>query len=266
MSSLIMILDEKDQVQRLPEDGILVPKRLVKALGLKVGDYVDIKSYFPSAKRTKIKISGISEQYLGLGVDMNINNLSSLLGSDQIYTGAVVALSSSSPSDIETIKNNLYSLPIVDTVEFREEAQKTMENYLKVFTSFSFVIILLAAIMSIAVIYNITVINIYEKKRELSSLKVMGFTKKEIRSSVYDENLVVGIISLIIGLPLGHLLSEYILGYFYTTDAYAFPIVTYISSYAYTIVLIFIFILMAQVLLRRKIDRIDMVEVLKVRE
>jgi putative ABC transport system permease protein len=265
-SSLHRVLDENGQVQRLPSEGILMPERLVKALNAKVGDYIDFKPYFPGAKSTKIKISGISTQYLGLGVDMNINNLSSILENNQIYTGAVIRLSSSRVDDIQAIKNDLYNLPIVDSVEYRVDAKKNMEKSLKLFTLFSSFTIILAAIMSIAVIYNITVINIYEKKRELSSLKVMGFTKKEIRSYVYDENMAVGILSLIIGLPFGRLLAKLIVGYFYTTDAYAFPVATYTPSYAYAAVLIFLFILTAQVLLRRKIDRIDMVDVLKVRE
>lgn len=266
MSSIYRVLDEKGQVQKLPEDGILVPERLTRSLNVKVGDYIDIKPYFPGAKRTKIKVSGISEQYLGLGVDMDIDNLASVLGKGNVYTGAVIKLNSSSTGDIHAVKDNLNALPIVDSVEYRLDAKKNMEKNLAPFSMFSAAAILLAAVMSIAVIYNITVINIYEKKRELSSLKVMGFTKKEIRSSVYDENMVIGILSMLIGLPLGRILCKYILGYFYTTDAYAFPVVTYIPSYAYTVVLIFVFILIAQILLRRKIDKIDMVEVLKVRE
>lgn len=265
-SSFYNVLDDTGNVQKLPEDGLLMPERLAKSLHLKVGSYVNIKPYFSGAKRTRIKISGISAQYLGLGVDMNINKLSSLLGNEQIYTGAVLSLKSSSTDDIKAIKKELYSLSIVDSVEFREESKKNMEENLIFFLIFATAIVILAAIMSIAVIYNITVINIYEKKRELASLKVMGFTRKEIRSSVYNENMVVGIISLITGLPLGHLLSKYILGYFYTTDAYDIPVVTYLPSYAYTIVLILIFIFIAQLLLRRSIDRIDMMEVLKVRE
>lgn len=265
-SQLYGVIDKKGNLQILPDDGILVPERLLKALDAKVGDYIVIKPYFPEAKSSKIKIAGISQQYLGLGVDMNISNLSSVLGREQIYTGAVLKLSSSDNKDIQAVKNDLYKLPIVDSVEFKEDTKKNMKEYLELFSIFSAAIVILAAVMSIAVIYNITVINIYEKKRELSSLKVMGFTKKEVRSSVYDENMVVGILSLIIGLPLGRLLSKYILGYFYTTDAYDFPAVTYLPSYFYTIVSILVFILAAQVLLRRKIDRIDMVEVLKVRE
>jgi putative ABC transport system permease protein len=183
-----------------------------------------------------------------------------------LYTGAVLKLDSSGNVDVKEVKDELNELPIVNSVEYRMDARSNMVKNLEPFSLFSAATILLAAVMSIAVIYNITIINIFEKKRELSSLKVMGFTRKEIRSSVYNENLVVGALSLIIGLPLGRLFVKYILSYFYTADAYAFPVVTYISSYAYTIISVFIFILLAQVLLRRRIDRIDMVDVLKVRE
>lgn len=265
-SSLYRVLDSKGQARHLPDKGILVPERLLQSLDAKVGDYIDIKAYFPGARSTKIKISGISEQYLGLGVAMDIKNLASVLGNDNLCTGAVLKLDSSSPADVRKVKDDLNKLPIVNSVEFRLDARSNMVKNLEPFSLFSAATILLAAVMSIAVIYNITVINIFEKKRELSSLKVMGFTKKEIRSSVYDENLAVGALSLIIGLPLGRLFVKYILKHFYTADAYAFPVVTYISTYAYTVILVFIFILLAQVLLRRKIDRIDMVDVLKVRE
>lgn len=265
-SSLYKALDENGKVQKLPDAGILVPKRLIDSLDINTGDYIDIKPYYPNSKTTRIKISGICSQYLGLGVDMNINNLSSILGKDQIYTGALIELVSANTDDISAAKSSLYNLSAVDTVEFRDDAKKNMESSMELFSLFSIFIIVLAAVMSIAVIYNITVINIYEKKRELASLKVMGFTKKEIRSSVYSENIIVGIISIIIGLPLGRFLARYIMGYFYTTDAYSFPVVTFTPSYIYTVLLIIIFILSAQLLLRKRIDNIDMVEVLKVRE
>ena len=265
-SSLYKVLDENGKVQKLPDAGILVPKRLIDSLDINTGDYIDIKPYYPNSKTTRIKISGICSQYLGLGVDMNINNLSSILGKDQIYTGALIELVSANTDDISAAKSSLYNLSAVDTVEFRDDAKKNMESSMELFSLFSIFIIVLAAVMSIAVIYNITVINIYEKKRELASLKVMGFTKKEIRSSVYSENIIVGIISIIIGLPLGRFLARYIMGYFYTTDAYSFPVVTFTPSYIYTVLLIIIFILSAQLLLRKRIDNIDMVEVLKVRE
>jgi ABC-type transport system, involved in lipoprotein release, permease component len=265
-SSMYNVVDEKGNVQDLPDEGILIPKRLVETLGAKVGGYIDIKPYFPDAETKRVKVSGIASQYLGLNAYMDMDNMSSVLGKGGIYTGAFIRLNASGSKDIQKIKEQLYSMSMVDSVDYRDDVKSNMEKNLMPFKLFSMGAIILAAVMSIAVIYNITVINIYEKKRELASLKVMGFTKKEVRSSIYGENRIVGAVSIILGLPIGRILSKYIIGYFYTTDAFAFPVATYGTSYIFSSILILAFILSAEVLLRRKIDRIDMVDVLKVRE
>jgi putative ABC transport system permease protein len=215
--------------------------------------------------RRNVRVSGFAAKYLGLGINVNIESLPALLGEGQICTGAVIRLSSLEADAVKRTRDKLEDFAYVGSVQFNSEARANIEENMAPMSAFSFIMAFLSGIMSIAIVYNLTVINIHERSRELASLKVMGFTKKEVRRVIFDENLIIGVFSIILGLPLGRLICEFIVGII-STDAYIFPVVIYPSTYIYSVICIIAFILLAQGLLKKKIDRVDMIEVLKSRE
>ena len=123
--------------------------------------------------------------------------------------------------------------------------------------------IILASVLSIAVIYNIATINIFERQRELATLKVLGFKDNEVRNLIFNENYMITLFGILIGLPAGSMLGTAMMAA-YETDAYTIPFIVGSKAYILAAVLTLVFTALANLTLKKKIRNINMVEVLRV--
>lgn len=123
--------------------------------------------------------------------------------------------------------------------------------------SISIILIVCAAVLSIVVIYNITNMNIEERKKEIATLMVLGYKDKEVVGYIYREIFTLSCFGIIIGLPLGYILLKFVLNYM---DSQAFRLILNINWYSWilSVVLTVLFIVMVDVMLYRKIIKIDM--------
>lgn len=124
------------------------------------------------------------------------------------------------------------------------------------------IMILGAGVLTFAVIYNITNINIFERRREIATLSVLGFTTGELKNLVFYENFFLSAFGVLVGLLPGKLLTQAVLN-MSATETMWLPAVLNPSSYFITALLVGIFTLTANLLLGKKVRDIDMVESLK---
>ncbi|MFO7774751.1 MAG: ABC transporter permease [Candidatus Hydrogenedentota bacterium] len=122
-----------------------------------------------------------------------------------------------------------------------------------------------AGVIAFSIIYNSTVVSLLERQRELASLRVLGFTKQEVGAILYQENFLLGGIGILLGIPFGVFLGQSFLRTL-ETEMYRIPYYAETSSFVLTTVLIAGFIVLANLAVRWRIQRLDMVEVLKSRE
>jgi len=127
------------------------------------------------------------------------------------------------------------------------------------------VYIILAGILLIAVLYNIATINIFERQRELATLKVLGFNNNEVKKLIFNENYIIVIFGMIIGLPVGKWLGASLMASS-STDAYTIPYVVEFKTYIISIILTLVFTAITNLTLMKKIKALDMIEVLKNKE
>ena len=132
-------------------------------------------------------------------------------------------------------------------------------------TSMIGILIFLAAVLSVAVIYNIATINIFERQRELATMKVLGFKDSEVRNLIFYENYLITLFGILLGLPFGRWLGNYLMA-MYTTDMYSIPFVADFNTYVLSVALIIGFTILANLILSKKIRVINMVEALKSNE
>jgi putative ABC transport system permease protein len=124
------------------------------------------------------------------------------------------------------------------------------------------IFILAAGALAFAVIYNITNINIHERRRELATLKVLGFTEPEMKRLIFNENLIVTFAGVLAGLPVGGLFLDALMQSA-ASENMTLPAVLYNRSYFWTYCLMFGFTIFANLVLTRRIRSINMVEALK---
>lgn len=257
------VVDKKGVPIDLPDRGILIPEKLAETLDLKLNDTVYLKPFFPGKEKKEVVVKGIAAQYIGLSTYSSIDNASYILGEGMIANSAVLKLDSNIYE--KEVKDKLKNMSAVSSVQSKTDALNALLKNMGAMTSSLGVMIVLAAILSIAVVYNTATINIFERQRELATLKVLGFKDNEIKSLIFNENYMITAFGIALGLPFGYWLGSYMMS-MYTTDAYSFPYVIKPESYLIAAVVTFVFTVLANLILMRKIRSISIVEVLKNRE
>jgi putative ABC transport system permease protein len=263
-SRLQQVTDRDGRVVPVPAKGILISEQLSQTLGAGAGDLIQIKPLWPGRNREqdqkRIRIRGVVAQYIGQSVYGDLDFCSQILREAPMANVALLTMDD--PRHQSEIIAKLKQMPTVNSVQSRTDAvanvEKAMEN-----SSFSIGFMILASgLLAFAVIYNITTINIFERRRELATLKVLGFTNSEMRQSVFNENLIITSMAIGCGLILGRYLLDYLCRDA-STDNLSFPAILNNPSYLLAICLIFVFNISANLLLMKKVHAINMVEALK---
>ena len=259
-SNNIFVTDSKDYVRFIDNkekfvnidknDGVYVTYKLAKTKGYKMGDEITWhiagnNTYYTS------KIVGFNKDPQNQNVTMTREYLESLgieYKPDSLYTNEDL-------SDTKEIEG-------VDTIANREELKEGMNNMLEMMKTMIVLIIFVAVVLGVVIIYNLGVLSYSEKQYQFATLKVLGFKDKKIRKIFIKQNNIISCISIIIGMPLGFYLTDWI---FKTAIEESYDFGASINMETYIIALIGTFIIsyLVSKLLARKINKIDMVTSLK---
>lgn len=264
---LHQVTDRSGRPVPVPSKGVLISEQLSQILGAGIGDQIQIKPLWPGRDQERyrkgIMVTGVVAQYIGQSIYGDLGFCSRILREGPM---ANVALLTLEDSDYQAeIIANLKQMPTVNSIQSRSDSLANIEKALENSSFLIVVMILASGLLAFAVIYNITTINIFERRRELATLKVLGFTSSEMRQSVFNENLLITSLAIGGGLILGRYLLEFVCRES-ATDNLSFPSVINSPSYFLTILLIFVFNISANLLLLKKLNAINMVEALKSNE
>jgi putative ABC transport system permease protein len=210
-----------------------------------------------------VPVAGLVGEFFGVNAYMDLHALNRLLGEGDVISGAFL---SADREDRPSVYDALKGLPGVAGTVVREDAIRsfydTMGGTLLMFT---FVNTLLAASVAFGVVYNSARIAFSERSRELASLRVLGFTRGEISYILLGE---LGLLTAA-GIPLGFLLARWMTAYIAArmkSDLYRIPMVMDWSSYGFAAAVVIASAILSGMLVRRRLDRLDLVAVLKARE
>ena len=263
-SKLYGVLDAQGSRAAIPETGILLPGRLMESLGLKTGDKAYLRSFYPGKNDEKDKkpviVRGSTLEMLGQNAVCSTDSLNYLLGEGTVVNAAYLKLENSG-SEAE-VTRSLKEIASVGNVQSKAEIISNMQQTMGTMTSMIGIMILGAGILTFAVIYNITNINIFERRREIATLSVLGFTTGELKSLIFNENFFLGAFGALMGILPGKLLMESVIN-MAATDTMWLPAILNPGSYWIAVLLIGVFTVTANLLLGKKVREIDMVESLK---
>jgi putative ABC transport system permease protein len=263
-SELYRIADVKGVPVPLPARGILLPEKLGRLLHLRVGDQANLKVIWSGLRSDhtskEIIIKGRVAQYVGQSAYGSMDQVNRFFDEGRIAN--VVLLKLTDRRHETAVVGKLTKLTTVSSIQSKAESVHSLQQVLGSTNSMVTLFILAAGLLAFAVIYNITNINIHERRRELATLKVLGFTEKEMKQLIFNENFIVTFMGALAGLPVGGLFLEALMQSA-ATDNMTLPAVLYPRSYLWTYCLMFGFTIVANLVLTRKIQTIDMVEALK---
>ncbi|MCX7921241.1 MAG: FtsX-like permease family protein [Clostridia bacterium] len=261
-NSFYNLIDENQRPIQLPNDGMLMAKSIADRLMVKAGDTVTVRFFAGTVKEKDVKVAGIVKQYTGFSCFMSLKQEGSLLEEGNFATGALIKADKGMYS---AVKEELFKIPGVEVLENRLNDYKAFTKFLELTYMFIALMVLFASIMGFAIIFNTTVINITERRREFASLKVLGYTRGEVENVILRENLLLGFIALLPGALVGRLMCG-MLGKMFVNDLFVLDVLVYPRTYIMAFASIFVFIICAQMANRNSISGLDMVEVLKNRE
>lgn len=243
----------------LEDDEIFISKKLASNLNVEEGDKITIK--LDNNKQYNITVGAIIENYISQYSYLNKKTYEKIF---KEYTTNVLLLNLKELTDNqlkefdEILTKNKEVSSIVtstDTIDFVNNMIKSLNIIVVVF-------IVAAALLAFVVLYNLSNINISERKREIATLKVLGFYHNEVDSYITKENIILTIIGLILGLFLGKYLCYYLI-HTCETDDLIFPIKIHFMSYIYAGLITIIFTIIVNIFTHYNLKKIDMVESLK---
>jgi len=246
------------------EGGLVVSETIAEDLHLRPGDVVVMKPLLGRIKReSRVRVRAVVQQYLGTGAYMNIGALSHILNEPFALNAVLLTVGDGRESDLNRY---LKDVPGVAAVETKAETQKHFEDTMAKSNAISNMFLsIFAGVIACAIIYNSTVISLSERRRELASLRVLGFRLAEVRRILFGENTLLAAVGVLLGLPLGTWLCR-LLVRAYDTDIYRLPFYMSRRTYVTAVVSIAVFVMLANLAVWRRVGRLDMVEVLKARE
>ena len=260
---LYRVLDVNLKPIEMPPAGILLTDFLAGILHVSPGDKLTVEVLEGSRPRREVTVAALATQYVGVSAYMDLDALNRLMREGRAISGAYLAADS-------RYENEIYSLlkeaPRVAGVSVRK---KMLQNFNETMTeqllTFAFFLTLFAGTIAFGVVYNSARIALSERSRELASLRVLGFTRGEISFILLGELAVLTFAAIPLGYLIGGLFCRYIVGAL-ETDLFRFPFVISASTYAFAATVVLVASVFSALLVRRKLDHLDLVAVLKTKE
>ncbi|WP_458123547.1 ABC transporter permease [Paenibacillus sp. Z3-2] len=260
-NTLIQFFNEHDNPMTLMDSGVLVPKSYADHYKIEIGDTIQIQFTDPSFENKKVdmKVTQISNQYSSPSFFCSIAYLESV-GID--YNPTSILVKASSAADLTKVRQFFEQDNQVDTIADKDDLKESAQFILKQ-NSFIFIIFIISAIiLSFGAIYTISSINIYERNRELATLKVLGYQKNKINRLIFSENMILTTFAVIIALPISGYMYSVIIEALSSTHQ-QIPDQINIFVMLVSVILAFLLTALSNLLLRRKVSRINMIESLK---
>ncbi|GAB1532562.1 mutanobactin A system ABC transporter permease subunit MubY [Brevibacillus formosus] len=260
-NTLIHFFDENNNRITLENNGVLVPKSYADKYHISAGDTIPITFKAPELqnKSVDMKVLHISTQYSNPSFYLTPDYLKSF-GIDYSPTSLFVKANSS--ADLISVRNFFEQDPHVEALADRDDLKKTAEYILKQNNFVFIMFIVCAVILSFGAIYSISSINIYERNRELATLKVLGYQKHKINRLIFFENLILTTFAILVALPISSYVYSVIVKALSSTHQ-QIPDQLTIPILLVSVILAYLLTILSNLLLQRKVTNINMIESLK---
>jgi putative ABC transport system permease protein len=257
------IVDRDGQPVRLPPAGMVMSLMLAKALGVSAGDTVTIDVLEGNRPTREVEVTGLVDDILGLSAYMDETALHRMMHEDDVASSALLMIDA---AQTERLAAALKATPSVAGAGFKRAILRSFRQTMAANMDLSiFINVIFASVIAFGVVYNAARVSLSERSRELASLRVLGFTRAEISLILLGELAALTLAALPIGAVFGYSLSAAIVSSI-DSEVYRFPL--YISRHAVAIACLGIIAaaVISGLLVRRRLDRLDLVAVLKIRE
>lgn len=270
---LVTALDDDGRMRRivnqdgvehpLPVSGVVLSTELAKQLQVRPGDVLQLEWLDGKRLHTRVQVTGLSEDFVGMSAYMSKATLHTLSGSGALVSGAYLLTDGASDAELYRELKQIPGISGVNSpAELLEVFDREMARTLTISSAF---LLGFAGILAFGVIYNSARIALAERGRELASLRVMGFHREEVAALLLGEQGLLTVLALPPGCLLGYWTS-WMITEALASETFRVPFVADPRTYILAAAIILVAALLSTVAVRRRLDRIELVSVLKTRE
>lgn len=250
LADFVSLRDLKRRKLSLADKGVIITENIAKKLGLKVSDTIKLNV---DDKDVDLKISAINENYVNDYIYISKAYYEKNIGKLPIFNSNLIK---GDPLEIkDKLDNNKAVNAVVNKTGVYESIDALLDNLMLVIV----VITLISSALAIVVLYNITSINVGERKRELATIKVLGFYPREVTSYIYREIFILTLMGIGVGFVLGYMMFRYIL-LIVAPENIMIAYRTHLSSYAISSAITLLISLVILIFVHRDLKKIDMAE------
>jgi putative ABC transport system permease protein len=261
--TLQRVYDAEGHAIDLPPEGLVISTMLAELLEVQPGDRITVEVLEGRRPVIDVPVAATFETYIGSPAYMEIGALSRLMGEPPSVTAVHLGVD---PRREVQLYRALKTIPMVSSVTLRNAAittfHETMAKTILIFVGF---FVVFSATLAFGVTYNAARIALSERGRELATLRVLGFSRGEISYILVGEIVLLTLVALPLGAACGYALARLLVRAF-ATELYRVPFVLEPSTYGWALLGGFVATLVSVMLVRRRLDRLDLIAVLKTRE
>lgn len=262
-SRLRRLVDGRGRAQPLPPSGLVLSAILAKRLAVQPGDRLDLEFLEGERRRATVVVAGVVDDFLGVSATMDLDALQRLVGGTRDISGAYLSVAA---DEIPALQRRLKHMPAVAGVAspatMLTSFKKQMDESLFIGIGF---LLGFAGVIAMAVVYNGARISLSERGRELASLRVMGFRRGEVSALLLGEQALITLLAIPLGWALGYWLAT-IVTVAMQTDTYRIPLIVNAQTYLLSALIVIVAATASALLVQRRINHLDLIEVLKTRE
>lgn len=262
-SRLRRIVNADGEVLPVPTEGLVISDLLARRLGVGAGDAIQVEMLEGSRDTRTLRVSGVVEDFLGVATYMSKESLGYLTRERSAVSGAYLLVDDNRMTELS---RQLKAAPVIAGVVspalMLESFEEQMTDSLFIGVGF---LLGFAGVIAVGVIYNGARISLAERGRELASLRVMGFHRREVATLLLGEQALITLLAIPLGWVIGYWLSSVIAASL-ETDLYRLPFVVDRRTFLLAAAVVTVAALASGLIVKRRLDRTQIVDVLKTRE
>ena len=262
-AQLARLIDDAGNVVALPTEGVVLPEMLARALRIGPGDRLRVEMLAPPREVLDLPVAAVISQGLGQEAHIAAPALFAAMRSAPQVNMIHLAVDSDRMDDLNaTIKETPAVASLSDWAQVRRQFEVQIDENLLTMVG---IYTLIGVLIAIGVVYNAARIQLSERSYELASLRVLGFSRGEVGFVLVGEMMLLTLVAIPVGWVLGYWLAFGMVGAM-STDMFQIPFVISRRTFALAAVAVFLAALGSVLLVRRRLDRVDLAMALKARE
>lgn len=252
-------LTMKGKELKLDDDGVILTKKFSNLINKKPGDKIEITI---NDRVVEARVSAITEHYIQHYIYMSPDYYQKITGNSITFNSFYGLLNNLSEASENNTSNKLKSISSINSTGFKNNVHVDYNKSINSVNSVILILIISAGVLAFVVIYNLTNINITERRRELATIKLLGFYDHELAFYIYRENMILTCIGSLTGILAGILLSRFVMT---TAETNVIMFLHKISPiyFLYAVLLTMLFSIIVNLAMYKRFDKIDMIESLK---